>query len=42
MAPPQKQPLVRPQVKAQGIVRRASDKRPLPPMKALAEFHVAK
>ncbi|VDN04317.1 unnamed protein product [Thelazia callipaeda] len=38
MAPPQKQPLVRAHNKPQGIVRRASEKRPMPPMKALAQF----
>uniref|UniRef100_A0A0N5AZ37 Catenin alpha n=1 Tax=Syphacia muris TaxID=451379 RepID=A0A0N5AZ37_9BILA len=41
MAPPQKKPLVRPQEKPHGIVRRASEKRPLAPMKALSEFHFA-
>ncbi|EJW76306.1 hypothetical protein WUBG_12785, partial [Wuchereria bancrofti] len=38
MAPPQKQPLVRVYNKSHGIVRRASEKRPMPPMKALAQF----
>ncbi|EFO20478.2 catenin [Loa loa] len=38
MAPPQKQPLVRVYNKPHGIVRRASEKRPMPPMKALAQF----
>ncbi|CAD6186628.1 unnamed protein product [Caenorhabditis auriculariae] len=37
MAPPRKQPLVRPQ-KNNAIIRRASERRPLPPAKALAEF----
>lgn len=37
MAPPKKQPLVRPQ-KNNAIIRRASERRPLPPAKALAEF----
>ncbi|CAI5450154.1 unnamed protein product [Caenorhabditis angaria] len=37
MAPPKKQPLVRPQKNA-AIIRRASERRPLPPAKALAEF----
>ena len=42
MAPPQKKPLVRPQEKPHGVVRRASEKRPLAPMKVLSEFHVAR
>lgn len=41
MAPPQKQPLVRPHSKPHGIVRRASERRPMPPMKALAQFRTA-
>jgi len=44
MAPPQKQPLVRPAqpAKTHGVVRRASDRRAMPPIKALAEFTVFK
>ncbi|MFH4980926.1 hypothetical protein AB6A40_007635 [Gnathostoma spinigerum] len=42
MIAPKKQPLVRPPHKPQGIVRRASDRRPMPPMKALAEFHISR
>ncbi|VDK83972.1 unnamed protein product [Litomosoides sigmodontis] len=41
MAPPQKQPLVRVCNKPHGIVRRASEKRPMPPIKALAQFRAA-
>ncbi|KAF1751568.1 hypothetical protein GCK72_018122 [Caenorhabditis remanei] len=37
MAPPKKQPLVRPQ-KNNAIIRRASERRPLQPAKVLAEF----
>ncbi|CAB3398843.1 unnamed protein product [Caenorhabditis bovis] len=37
MAPPRKQPLIRP-TKNNAIIRRASERRPLPPAKALAEF----
>ncbi|CAJ0566383.1 unnamed protein product, partial [Mesorhabditis spiculigera] len=40
LAPPQKQPLVHPQkTGGSGIVRRASERRPMAPMRELAQFH---
>ncbi|CAJ0961757.1 unnamed protein product, partial [Mesorhabditis belari] len=40
LAPPQKQPLVHPQKNGgSGVVRRASERRPMAPMRELAQFH---
>ncbi|KAE9549058.1 hypothetical protein FO519_007729 [Halicephalobus sp. NKZ332] len=38
LAPPEKQPLVRPQAAHQGVIRRASERRPQQPLQALGEF----